>query len=171
MGGFALIQEEEQTKGKDEKKPEKTGTETPEVNQGRAKDAAKRKKTGTRRKKEGQKGGKKGKRKREASKEGEKDAQKGAKRALRSAVKSAVKIRGDEIANALVTRTKEGDRKSMELLLSLMDSSNHEDGEGDSGHWLGRAELLASEPQWEGEETEENAENGMGGREPEGDGS
>jgi hypothetical protein len=80
---------------------------------------------------------------------------KGAKKALRRAVKAEVKKDRERIAKALVKRTLQGDVRGTEMLLSLMEHGNKEGKDGKkkrSGPSL--LDLLESEPEWEGEETE-----------------
>jgi len=133
--------QQEKNHGKAVTRPDKTGdTEIEKAGRGSegAKDQAPRKS-----------------RKKKQNSDTQEEMHKGAKKSLRRAVKAEVRKDRKRIARALVDRSLKGNMRGTEVLLSLMEHCNKEGEDGRkkrSGPTL--AELLASEPEWEGEETE-----------------
>jgi hypothetical protein len=74
----------------------------------------------------------------------------------------------EAIAVSLGNHAKEGHIQSTKLLLELADRSTEEEGEEPSRPLRDWAGEVAAEPEWQGEMSEEAAETGAGGREPEG---
>jgi hypothetical protein len=94
-----------------------------------------------------------------------------AKKALRKALEDAIRRRREEIAESLVNKVIDGDERSTEMMLSLIEKKK-KDGATSSRHGgLTAADLLGSEDEWESETDEAlegQADVGIGGREPEG---
>lgn len=138
MGKSELDKEKRAGRSKNEKKPLKTGGKSNQEAGGDVGMGAAVEKT-----EQGEK---------KASKKGEKKApNQGAKKALRKAVKRAVRERSKQIADSLVDHTVEGDIRSAEMVITLMEDKKKE-GEDDKP-WTGPsvAEMLASEPEWDEE--------------------
>ena len=122
--------------------------------------------------------------KREEKKEGSRKSRTGgakrdgnkpkARQVLRKAVKEQIKVESDEIASALVDKVMSGDKRSAEMMLSLIQKKkNKGDGASKRHGGLTTADLLGSEDEWESESfeaVEGKSETGMGGREPENQG-
>jgi hypothetical protein len=72
------------------------------------------------------------------------------------------------IAVSLAEHAKQGHIQSTKLLLDLADRSTEDEGEERSRPLRDWAGEVAAEPEWQGEMSEEAAETGAGGREPEG---
>jgi len=88
----------------------------------------------------------------EEGKEGESKKRK-AKKALRKAVKQEIRSRSEEIAQSLVRQVIEGDKRSTEMMFSLIDT--HKDADGPRRHGgLTAADLLGSEEEWDSETPE-----------------
>jgi hypothetical protein len=90
-----------------------------------------------------------GKAERKATKKNNKKKRKGAKKALRHAVQREVKEKCGKIAESLVKQTGEGDMRSADVVMALMEKKKKKDGEGDAepaGPSL--AEQLAG-PSWD----------------------
>jgi hypothetical protein len=82
-------------------------------------------------------------------------------------VKKAIREQSDGIAKALDNKVVEGDKRSTEIMFSLIEKKKDKDGKDDGPS---EAELLGSEEQWEDETAiamEATSEVGKGGREPE----
>ena len=78
-----------------------------------------------------------------------KKAGKGARKALRHAVKKKVKERSDTIAAGLVKKTEDGDMRSADMVLALMEKKK-KSGEDDFDYdGPSLAEQLAAEPSWD----------------------
>lgn len=95
------------------------------------------------------------------------------KKLLRQAVKEAIRDQSSQVATALLKKVVDGDKRSTEMMFSLI-AKKKKACVGSSRHGgLTAADLLGSEDVWESE-TEEAMEGesqaGMGGREPEGQG-
>lgn len=76
---------------------------------------------------------------------------KGARKKLRHAVKAAVKAKSVELAQKLVSKAEEGDMRGAEMMLSLIEKKKQgkevKTKKRGGPSW---AELLASEPEWDG---------------------
>ncbi len=99
----------------------------------------------------------KAKEKRKEKEEKEKEAGKGARKALRHAVKAVVREDCTGFATSLMSYAKDGNVRSTEIMLSLMEKRK-KDGEDESG-WdgLSVAEKLAAEPEWDEEMEKQKA--------------
>jgi hypothetical protein len=90
-----------------------------------------------------------GKAEKKATKKIEKKKRKGAKKALRHAVQREVKEKCGKIAEGLVSRTQNGDMRSADMVMALMEKKKKKAGEGNvelNGPTL--AEQLAG-PSWD----------------------
>jgi hypothetical protein len=88
-----------------------------------------------------------GKAEKKATKKNDKKKRKGARKALRHAVQREVKENCGQIAVTLVSQTQDGDMRSADMVMALMEKKKKKDGEAESdGPSL--AEQLAG-PSWE----------------------
>lgn len=80
---------------------------------------------------------------------------KGARKELRHAVKAVVKANSTKIAKKLLEKAEGGDMRGTEMMLSLIEKKKADkDGKKKKRNGPSWAELLASEPEWTGEEDE-----------------
>jgi len=97
-----------------------------------------------------------------------------ARKVLRRAVEAEVIDQSSEIARALVKGVTDGNIRTTELVISMIDKKE-KDGDGSERHGgVTAADLLGSDDVWESETYEaldEKSEVGFGGREPEGEAS
>ncbi len=138
MKKSSLDKEKRKKKGKTENTPAKAGgTENTKMSE-KGRESGPAKKPNENKEEGGQK-------------EKRKAPQKGARKALRRAVKKAVKARSDGIAFSLLDRTAHGDMRGAAMMISLMEPKN-KDGSDEKNDWHGPsvAELLESEPPWDG---------------------
>jgi len=94
-------------------------------------------------------------------------ADKAQKKELRKALKNAVRVQSKEIAESLITSAMNGDMRGAQVLIKAV--APERKTRAAKKKWSGpsAAELLASEPEWEGDEAEGAAGMGSGSREPE----
>src|ERR1700728_1864759 len=78
----------------------------------------------------------------------EKDDHKGARKALRHAVKKEVKANCDRIAETLVNGTQNGDMRSAEMVMALMEKKK-KDSDNDEPDGPSLAEQLTAGPSWD----------------------
>jgi hypothetical protein len=77
-----------------------------------------------------------------------------ARKVLRKAVKDAIRSRKTAIAGALIKKVIDGDKRSTEMMFSLIEKKNKDDA-GEKRHGgLTAADLLGSEKEWESETAE-----------------
>jgi hypothetical protein len=105
-------------------------------------------------------------------KDEEKDGKKKFRKLLREAVKNAIRENSVEVAKSLIHKVVDGDKRSTEMMFSLIKKKKKQDvGEKRHGG-LTAADLLGSEDEWESESyaaQESKAASGAGGRAPEGE--
>ena len=90
-----------------------------------------------------------GKAERKATKKNDKKKRKGAKKALRHAMQREVKEKCGKIAETLVNQTNDGDMRSADMVMALMEKKKKKDGEGDAqSDGPSLAEQLAG-PSWD----------------------
>ncbi len=148
MGKSKLDQEKHDKKNKVvTMAQEDSGKGTEEGGKGKKKAAGKAAKTGGKRESKSKE--EKGKEKQREKEKKEKEAGKGARKALRHAVKAVVRTGCTGFAGSLMNQAKDGNVRSTEIMLSLMEKKKKdgEDDDGDGG--LSLAERLAAEPSWD----------------------
>jgi hypothetical protein len=87
---------------------------------------------------------------------------------MKAAADKTLSVNSEEIAQALLNKTLAGNTTSAKLLFALAEGQIDCDDEAISGALCSQAQELASEPEWDGEVTETEAETSFGKREPEG---
>jgi hypothetical protein len=93
-----------------------------------------------------------------------------AMKALRKAVKDEIRARSEAIAEALVSKVANGDKRCTEMMFSLIEKKKKNDNGASRHGGLTAADLLGSEDQWESETyeaMEDKPESETGGRETE----
>ncbi len=93
------------------------------------------------------------------------------RKVLRQAVKEAIRAKSTEIAKALVHKVVDGDKRSTEMMFSLIEKKKKGGALSSRHGGLTAADLLGSEEEWESETDEAvegQSELGTGGKEPEG---
>jgi hypothetical protein len=120
--------------------------------------------------KKGEEGKKSGKGSKNGVEKGE-ETKGNARKLLRKAVKDAIRSQGKEVATALLQKVVDGDKRSTEMMFSLIEKKKKGGALSSRHGGLTAADLLGSEEEWESETDEAmegQSELGMGGREPEG---
>jgi hypothetical protein len=87
---------------------------------------------------------------------------------MREAADKTLEVNSDKIAKSLLDKTLAGNSMSAKLLLELAEGQTDCQDEEVVRRRCNLDEELASEPEWEGELDEAEAETGLGQREPEG---